>query len=446
MISAFSCTGVLGRLVHGKMVGVIGRTVPDDAFAGTRRSAKLSRMLVVLMGLIVLSFLTALVAGLLRGRTIDRDLGGIVNNAMPSVVLLSSARGDLHRLDGYTDAYVDAAAEGVATPVEPITRYRRAVGSALEQYRALPTFPGEREMGEQLPAKLAAMDAAVARLLSAVNDRDPAAAENALRDEQRLAEDTDMLLEGLVELNAREGRNLGLSIGLKRQRTIRTVTGIDGIAVVLSLAATTLAALILRRSVRTLEDQADELSRFAGRVAHDVTSPLSSLSLSLEMLGRRTTGDPMSHATANRGLASVRRAGRIVHDLLEFSRAGARPNPMATADLKAVLDDVVDELRLEALAARVQLRCSAVDSCAVACSPGVLTSLASNIVRNAIKHMCDSPLRRVEVGVVASGDRRRIRSCRHRTGRRSRAEGQDLSSRSFAEKPPRPGSVSVWPQ
>jgi signal transduction histidine kinase len=390
------------------MVAAIGRTEGNDTFAGTRRSVRLSRMLVVLMGLVVLSFLAASGAGLLRGRTIDRDLGGIVDNAMPSVVLLSSARGDLHRLDGYTDAYADAAAEGVALPVEPIARYRRDIESALEQYRALPSFTAERETGEPLPARLSAVDAAVARVLLAVDGRDAAAAENALRDEQRSVEATDMVLEGLVELNAREGRNLGLTIRLKRQRAIRTVTALDGIAVLLSLAAAVLAAVILRRSVRTLEDQTDELSNFAGRVAHDVTSPLSSVGLSLQILGRRTTDDPMSQATASRGLASVRRASRIVQDLLEFSRAGARPDPTATADLKMVLDDVVEGLRLEALAAHVQVRCHVSDSCTVACSPGVLTSLVSNIVRNAVKHMGDSALRRVDVGVVDLGDRRRV--------------------------------------
>jgi signal transduction histidine kinase len=390
------------------MAMAIGRTAQSDPFAGTRRSAKLSRMLVVLMALVVLSFLMASAAGLLRGRTIDRDLAGIVDNAMPGVVLLSAARGDLHRLDGYIDAYADAAGEGVATPVEPVARYRRAVDAALEQYRALPRFPGEQEMDERLPERHSAIDAAVARVLSAVDDRDVPATENALRDEERVAEEADMVLERLVELNARHGRDLGLSIRVKRQRAIDTVTALDGIAVLLSLAAATLAALILRRSVRTLEDQTDELSRFAGRVAHDVTSPLSSLGLSLQILARRTADDPMSQATANRGLASVRRASRIVQDLLEFSRAGARPDPTATADLKAVLDDVVEELRPEALTAHVQLRCHVVDACSVACSPGVLTSLASNIVRNAVKHMGDSPLRRVEVGVVALGDRRRV--------------------------------------
>jgi signal transduction histidine kinase len=401
------CTVAVRALVRAPMT-VMGRTIRADPFTGMRRSVALSRMLVVPMGLIVLSFLTAFAAGRLRGRSIDRDLGGIIDNAIPSVMLLSSTRGDLHRLDSYTDAFVDAAAESVATPVEPIARYRRAIDSALDEYRALPTFPGEPPMGEELVPALSAMDAALAQVLAAVNDADMPGAEKALQDEQRLAERTDTLLERLIDRDGREGRGLGLAIRLKRQRAIRTVAAIDAVAVLLSLAATALAAWIVRRSVRALEDKADELSNFAGRVAHDVTSPISSLGLSLEILARRASNDPLAQATAARGLSSVRRASRIAHDLLEFSRAGARPDRSATADVKSVLEDVVDGLKLEALAARVQLRCHPVASCTVACSPGVLTSLVSNLVRNAIQHMGDATERRVEVGAIALADRRRV--------------------------------------
>jgi signal transduction histidine kinase len=373
-----------------------------------RRSATLPRMLVVLMGLVVASFLAAFVAGRMRGATIDRDLNGILKNAMPSVALLSSARGDLHRLDNYSDAYVDAAAASLAIPVEPIARYRRAMDETLERYRSLPSFPGEGEIAGELVGRLQAIDAVNARIASAVGRGDPPAALDALQDERRLAEETDGILERLVDLNAHEGQDLAMSISLARKRTIAIVTVIDCLSVLLAAITTSLAAIAMRRSVRSLEDETDELSHFAGRVAHDMMGPLSSVGLSLELLARRTSGDPAAEATAQRGLSVVRRAGRMVEDLLAFSRAGARRDPHATADLKVALEEVVEGLRLEALAAGVELRLQPVDSYLVACSPGVLTSMASNLARNAIKHMGDSSIRRVDVRVVGPGDRRRV--------------------------------------
>jgi signal transduction histidine kinase len=373
-----------------------------------RRSATLSRMLVVLMGLVVASFLSAFVAARLRSGTIDRGLNGIVKNAMPSVALLSSARGDLHRLDNYADAYVDAAAATVAIPVEPIGRYRQSIEDKLGRYRLLPTFVGEPEIAAELTGRLQALDGSDARLIAAVRTGDLAAAEQALQDEQRTAEAADGTLEQLVDLNARSGQELAISISRTRNRTITIVTAIDFISVLLAAITTTLAAMALRRSVRALEDETDELSHFAGRVAHDMMGPLSSLGLSLEILARRTAGDPSTEATARRGLSIVRRACRVVEDLLTFARAGARPNPADCSDLKTVLEEVVEGLRLEALNTGVDLRLHAVDSHLVACSHGVLTSMASNLIRNAIKHMGDSSNRRVDVRVAGSGDRRRV--------------------------------------
>ena len=200
-----------------------------------------------------------------------------------------------------------------------------------------------------------------------------------------------------------------MSISLARKRTIAIVTVIDCLAVLLAAITTSLAAIAMRQSVRSLEDETDELSHFAGRVAHDMMGPLSSLGLSLELLARRTSGDPAAESTAQRGLSIVRRAGRMVEDLLAFSRAGARRDPHATANLKVALEEVVEGLRLEALAAGVELRLQPVDSYLVACSPGVLTSIASNLARNAIKHMGDSSIRRVDVRVVGI---RRPATCR----------------------------------
>ncbi len=372
-------------------------------------AAALSRVQVLLTSLVVASFLAAFAVPHARGApAIARDVDGIVDSAMPSVALVSSARSDLHRLDTYVDAYADAAAQGLAIPVEPIERYRKAIDGALARYLALPSFPGERDVGSEIPAKLSSMDSAVSRVVSAVAAQDPVGARRAVEDEQRAAETCDVLLEHLVSLNAVQGQQLTHAIALERRWIIRTEMTLDCISVLLALAATTLAVVSLKRSVRSLELQTDELSHFAGRVAHDVLSPLQSVSFSLELMARRARSDLGAQKIADRGLSSARRVTRIVEGLLEFSRAGATPNPMAAADLKTTLEDVVDGLEVEAAAAHVDLELYALESCEVACSPGVLTSLAVNLVRNAIKHMDDAPIRRVDVRVVALGDRGRV--------------------------------------
>jgi signal transduction histidine kinase len=381
------------------------RAVP---FAVRPRSATLGRMLVVLMVLVVASFLASLVGANLRGRTIGHDVGGIIDNAMPSVVLLSAARGELHRLDTYADMYVDEAAEGRTLSAEPFARYRSAVDRALARYAALRTFPGEGQHADELPPALAALDASIAQVLSSVAAGDARVALRALRDEERATGELDAVLGQLVAFNATEGQALAASIGDKRGRAIATAAALDGAAVLLTMIATTVAFLILRRSVRALEDERNELWHFAGRVAHDVLGPVSSVTLSLELIERNKASDPSIRAAARRGLSSARRVTRIVRDLLEFARAGARPDPSATVDLRTVLEDVVDGIRADAEEARVELVLQPGDTCDLACSSGVFTSLSTNIIRNAIKHMGEAVVRRVEVRTVARGDRCRV--------------------------------------
>ena len=157
-----------------------------------------------------------------------------------------------------------------------------------------------------------------------------------------------------------------------------------------------------------LGERSAELDQFAGRMAHDVLSPLSSVSLALEFLRRRVGGDARIEATVTRALASLQRVRRIVDGLLEFARAGARPEPGAASDLRAVIEDVLEGAQPEAVEERIQLVAEPFATCRVACSPGVLTSLCSNLVHNAIRHMSDTDQRTVIVRVKAIEDHRRV--------------------------------------
>src|SRR5205085_1152559 len=56
----------------------------------------------------------------------------------------------------------------------------------------------------------------------------------------------------------------------------------------------------------------------------------------------------------------------------------------------------------------IEVRIDPFPLCSVRCSQGVLTSLVSNLVRNAIKYMGNSEVRRISVQVTDSGDRWRL--------------------------------------
>jgi signal transduction histidine kinase len=67
--------------------------------------------------------------------------------------------------------------------------------------------------------------------------------------------------------------------------------------------------------------------------------------------------------------------------------------------LAPVLNDVCSELRMQAQPQGIELELRSIPEGSVACSEAVLTSLVSNLVRNAIKYMDASPEKRIVVRV-----------------------------------------------
>lgn len=170
-----------------------------------------------------------------------------------------------------------------------------------------------------------------------------------------------------------------------------------GLCIALAALAAGLALRAMRRYTRFLEERSSELELFAGRVAHDVRSPLTAVGLSLELLDPRepASGSPAGGSPAGssegrgrlitRARASLERVHAIVEGLYEFARAGARPTGHADTDVAEVLDGVLGELQPQAAEAGVTIEAAPFAACRAACSPGVLASLLSNLVRNALQ-------------------------------------------------------------
>src|SRR5207237_6582985 len=92
---------------------------------------------------------------------------------------------------------------------------------------------------------------------------------------------------------------------------------------------------------RLAERKAEELEQFAGRVAHDILSPLSAVALAL---GVAQKSAPNAAEALSRGTSSLNRVRRIVDGLLGFARAGARPEPGARTEVAPVVAGLAEEL------------------------------------------------------------------------------------------------------
>jgi signal transduction histidine kinase len=200
-----------------------------------------------------------------------------------------------------------------------------------------------------------------------------------------------------------------------RGRSLRLVTALDLLWASLALIGGVVAAVLVQRHQRVVEQlrrveqaRASELEQFAGRVAHDVVSPLAPVSPSLQVLSHKLDGDP----AAQRAVAAIRRSldrvSMIVDELLRFARSGAQPAPGERADIARVLESVRDELTPDAQQSGVTLRFEPAPQVEVACGEGAMLVVIHNLVRNAIKYIGDGPRRLVVTRAVVAAQSVRL--------------------------------------
>jgi signal transduction histidine kinase len=199
----------------------------------------------------------------------------------------------------------------------------------------------------------------------------------------------------------------------QRTTAARRLARITLVSITVALLSSFAIGLLLRAVGRELARRkaADvrlaDLEHFAGRMSHDVRSPLASVSLALDLV-KRSPENPRVPQAIDEALATLERVGRLVNGLLTFATAGVRPVDGAGASVGEVLADAVEGARPAALAKHVELRLADMPSANVAASPGVLTSVVSNLLDNAIKYMGACRVRRVIVRAKQCGSRMRI--------------------------------------
>lgn len=377
-------------------------------------SISAARWLVGVTTAVVVAFVVAsLVAQYVQNAIVGRS-GLLVTNAMPSVKFLSAVRGNVRTIELEVERGTDDEDERPAAQARAETA-RQNIEEELASYEALPYFPHEHDLFTPVIQALAELDGHYAAWKASPD----MATLDALQADCALVDDR---LERSILFDANEGERLGLEIERVRGGSMGLVMLIDGIAVVVAAGAVMLAVRQLRRAAAArraddaereereaaLRERNEALGQFAGRVAHDVLSPLSTTMLALDALRQSHPDDKAVMRATGRGTTALQRVHTLVDGLLEFSRAGGKPEAGVRTELAPVLGDLVEELSALAQERDISLAIRALPTGAVACSPGVLTSITTNLVQNAMKYMGDTRDRRVVVDVVDVGARYRI--------------------------------------
>lgn len=370
------------------------------------------RLLSIVFGLVILSFVFASGYVGYRTRAIDQVALDISENTAPSILHLSSARREVRNLQMVVEHCLDDVGAGLPPSIREIAASDERIHQDVQLYRDLPMLPGERLLLERANREMIQLDDVVRHIVNLIMAHEFVAAKKAVDSELRQAIlNTINGFMVIIEFDARQSSDRASRIGEMRAGLAR----ISWILNLLCVLWTVVAAVVLGYSIqrhanlreaqrRRAMERADELELFAGRVAHDILIPLSVVSNTLQLQKMNRDGsEAQRKSLLARACANANLIQQILDGLLKFACAGAKPEPGGWADVQQVMMELAKELHTQASEARIALTMEQLPSASAACSPGILTCLVVNLVHNAIKYMGDGDERQIIVRVMEQG-------------------------------------------
>lgn len=153
-------------------------------------------------------------------------------------------------------------------------------------------------------------------------------------------------------------------------------------------------ALLLCRDMTVEHAQREELSAFAGVVAHDLRNPLAAIDGWTEMIADELESGQLAPALASEFVTRVRSSSRrmreLIRDLLAHATSSSRTVDLVRVDVAAMVAEVAASRR-----ATDQVTCGPVP--AVDADPVLLRQVVDNLLGNALKYVAAGDEARIEV-------------------------------------------------
>jgi signal transduction histidine kinase len=313
---------------------------------------------VVSFVLTALSFLTSRVITEVMSRRIEREAESIGNNALVATEALVATRTNLRKLIFELNGIrASDKPDVIEERLRALSNSRRDTAVCWVRYALIPFYPGERKLAARVEPDLAneglGVDDAIA--LMRRGDRDGASRIVEMRVLPSI-ERADHGLEELVNLNAQHARGSAARI-LASKRPWGFLPELVG--AFFALAAAYFGVRLVVQYLAWATERSAELEGFAGRVAHDIRSPLGSAALALEIAQRGKDIDSKTRDLLARAGRTMDRIAKLVDGLLVFATSGGYIVPGVGVELKTnaaeVLRGVVEDLKLEAEAELIQI-------------------------------------------------------------------------------------------
>jgi signal transduction histidine kinase len=331
--------------------------------------------------IIIVGFLLAAVVSIYQVRSEQSEVSLISEHALISTELASRLSRNLYRKRLLIEAHIfEKNIKDMQSIEAELARIDTTIAETSHAYEPIAVEQGERAAWQELQADVAHVQPRIERAidLSRMNrDEEAQAVMKSIEAPlEKLNDDTDVL----VRINrVRAQEEVGAIKGLQFEAIV--------FQIVLTVAWTAFALLtarwvtrLIRDRERQMEERNRELDAFAGRVAHDLRGPLTTINLASSMLDNESLAKEAS-APLRRG---VNHMETIIQDLLTLSRIGAQ-----TLDERCQTIDVVGALEndlkpnVEAVGGKLHIQ---VLPAVVRCNPGLLRQALWNLAENAVKY------------------------------------------------------------
>ena len=374
------------------------------------------RPVAIAMALVVVSFSATLAISQWRIMPIEALALDITRDAAPGIEYLDSLRAKLQNLEILVNDLI-IRDDGGASRAN-IRTLRHQLDAELDAFYRLPTTPEELAQLDAVEVELSRLDKSMTEILDEELTFTPVKEKLALHDSfHGYVQTIEASLLRLRSLSVRDARGRSDQILHARRSAMRLATGLGVVSWIIAVGASLLVMRALRGRDRLLKDhnrliaeRAAELEAFAGRVAHDLKSPLSAMTMRVHLIARRRKNDGDVSQDLDMLIHQVQRMDKSVDGMLEFARAGANLSPGAGAALNRILEEVLEELQPAAESAAIEIEVAPCPAVQLACATAALTSVLSNILGNAVKYSAAGTTRpsKISIGFKNQGDLLRI--------------------------------------
>jgi signal transduction histidine kinase len=221
----------------------------------------------------------------------------------------------------------------------------------------------------------------------------------------------DRSLDHLIETEEARLDSLDRTTEREASRLATVAAGAAVGALLISLALAVLLARAfaslrrkqheLQQTMARLEQANRDLDAFAGRIAHDLRTPLTPIVMMASHL--KLSGDEKVVRAAERIERGAQAASRMLEGLLAFSRVGQRDE---TASVRAaqVVRDTLEDLGEKIAAAEIAVETRLDGEVIVACGEALFRQVVGNLIGNAVKFMAGRDERQLQVELDGRDD------------------------------------------